>query len=126
MTGKVASTLLGVVILAACGGSQPSAQSPGAVASTLGGPCTSDAQCQAGLTCDKGDPGGQCFKKCTTDAECGAGALCVDAKTCYRRCQTNADCGRAGYVCGGPAPNKFCDAEGEGEEGEENERGEHR
>jgi hypothetical protein len=126
MRWKVAGTLLVVVILAACGGSQTSAQSPSASASPLGGPCSNDAQCQPGLSCDKSDPGGQCLKNCTTDAECGAGALCALAKTCYRRCQTDADCGRAGYVCGGPVPNKFCDAAGEGEEGEENERGEHR
>jgi hypothetical protein len=121
MARNVTGTWVGVLLLAACGGSQLSARAPGAAPSELGGPCSADAQCDAGLFCEKGDPGGQCLKKCSKSEECGAGGRCVDEKKCYRRCETTADCGRPGYVCGGPAPNKFCDAAGEGDEDEERE-----
>jgi len=81
--------VLGILLLAACGGGQSAttppegAPAPGAK-SAIGGACTGDAQCQEGLTCDKGDPGGNCQKQCATAADCGAGAVCgAEEKKCY-------------------------------------------
>jgi hypothetical protein len=115
MIRKIAETFLRISLFAACGGNQQSAQSPGAMPSPLGGPCIAASECQSGLFCEKGDPGGQCLKKCVSSADCGAGAVCNDDKRCYRVCQSNTDCGRSGYECGGASPNRFCDAAEEDE-----------
>lgn len=80
----------------------PSGQSP------VGGACTKDSDCAAGMTCDKDDPGGQCEKKCTSIADCGANAVCNPEKECAPACKTSSDC-RAGYACTGAAPDLYCD-----------------
>lgn len=58
--------------------------------SALGEPCTSGADCQAGLYCDVG-ASGVCTKPCETDNGCGAGFTCYYA-LCVEVCATNGDC----------------------------------
>jgi hypothetical protein len=106
------------LLVPACGGEQPTAQtvaSTSGVKSSIGGGCASNDDCVAGLFCEKGDPGGQCLKKCASSADCGAGAVCSDEKKCYAACKTAADCTRKGYTCTGKAPEMFCDTAEEGE-----------
>src|SRR5436190_6944999 len=114
---KVSSvfSFLAAVLVTSCGGSQqaPAGGGPSGSKSAVGGGCASDGDCQAGLTCDKGDPGGQCQKACTATTDCGAGAVCGESKKCYKACQSKADC-RDGYTCMGKAPAMFCDVAEEG------------
>jgi hypothetical protein len=111
-----ASSLACLALMVACGGGTPAAQEPAAGSkSPIGGECKADADCSPGLSCDAGDPGGQCQKKCDASADCGPGAVCSDEKKCYRGCKADADC-RAGYACQGSAPDKFCDVANEGKE----------
>jgi len=97
-------------LLASC---TPAPAAPGAAArarSPIGGPCTTDADCEVGVSCDKDDPGGECTKKCSTSADCGPGNVCrPDEKECLQACRSQDDCRRAGYVCMGKAPETFCD-----------------
>ena len=110
----LAFSLTCLALTVACGGGTPKAQEPeGASKGPIGGECKADADCSPGLSCDTGDPGGQCEKKCDTNADCGSGAVCNDEKKCYRACHADAEC-RAGYACQGDAPNKFCDVANEG------------
>lgn len=90
--------------------------------STVGNACTSDTQCNGGLTCDTEVPGGECSGVCTDNAsqtneqsQCGGrGSTCLtwdeDPTTaepwCARACDPNARtesagaCG-AGHYCTG-------------------------
>jgi hypothetical protein len=82
--------------------------------SYIGGPCTLDADCPAGLECEHTTPGGICTKNCTGDAECGAGNICTDENECYSGCSSDADCPRASsdnrYGCRTfPSGRKACD-----------------
>ena len=63
------SSLPCLALVIACGGGKPSAKEPAAGdKSPLGGECNADADCSPGLSCDTGDPGGQCQKKCEAAA----------------------------------------------------------
>src|SRR4051812_39084353 len=95
-------TLFGFAFLTSCGGAQSTAEPSTAAGGKhpIGGACSACTDCESGLVCDKGDPGGMCQKKCTTTADCGAGAVCNGEKKCYHACQTKADC-REGYACQG-------------------------
>ena len=105
----IASTLASLVLVIACGSGTPPAQEPTAGGkSPVGGECKAEADCAAGLSCDTGDPGGQCQRKCEASADCGPGGVCSDEKKCYRGCQADTDC-RTGYSCQGKEPAKFCD-----------------
>ena len=61
--------------------------------------CVKDSDCQSGLFCSTGDPGGQCLKVCHALSECPAGSTCTDENKCYKTCATAADCPRSGYAC---------------------------
>lgn len=75
--------------------------------STVGDPCTTEADC-GGQVCLNRDwtPGGYCTKSCTVGVEdsCPGGSLCVrdavakDLPGCLRTCKGNSDC-RSGYTC---------------------------
>src|SRR5260221_11038080 len=92
------------LVIAACSGDQKSAVESGAngAKSAVGGPCGGDGECQAGLACDKGDPGGQCQKACATNADCGAGAVCGGGEKSYHPCKGRA-AGRKGATGHGSA-----------------------
>jgi hypothetical protein len=109
------SSLACLALVIACGSGKPSAKEPARDKSPVGGECKADADCSPGLSCDTGDPDGQCQKKCEASADCGPGGVCSDEKKCYRGCKSAADC-RAGYACQGSAPDKFCDVANEGKE----------
>ncbi len=97
-------------------GHPPAGASASAARSPIGGPCTTDASCEDGASCDNDDPGGECTKKCATSADCGAGNVCrPDEKECFQGCKSQADCKRAGYRCMGVAPATFCDVPEENE-----------
>lgn len=54
-------------------------------------PCTSDAQCQSGLQCNRST--GQCIvPPCTSDLSCPAGFYCAPDTTCKSRCPVCRDC----------------------------------
>src|SRR5438046_6335110 len=116
----IASSLVALFLVIACGGSTPPAQEPtaGGGKSPVGGECKADADCSTGLSCDTGDPGGQCQRKCDASADCGPGGVCSDEKKCYRGCKADTDC-RSGYSCQGKDPAKFCDVAGETNEADE-------
>lgn len=110
----IAAAMLAAIVSIGCTPSQPAPGAAGAAVararSAIGGPCDKDADCEAGATCDKDDPGGQCTKKCAVTADCGPGNVCrPDEKECFQGCHGQADCKRAGYVCMGTAPETFCD-----------------
>jgi hypothetical protein len=75
------------------------------VTCTIGGSCTSDADC-AGTPnsyCSTGvQTNCQCFTGCTTDADCGAGSICVCGDPigycAPATCTSDADCG-SGKLC---------------------------
>ncbi|TNE48269.1 MAG: hypothetical protein EP343_16790 [Deltaproteobacteria bacterium] len=58
----------------------------------IGGTCSTDAQCQTGLTCaDPGNLGSKvCTKSCTADGDCPNGK-CQDSQ-CLPRCSQDAEC----------------------------------
>lgn len=102
-------------------GSAPSSSQPDLATPTVGGPCTSDADC-GGLHCvtttGNGDnqvsfSGGVCTVDCSASA-CPTGSTCVDvgdAKLCLASCPP-ASC-RTGYRCCGKVdactPSSICD-----------------
>jgi Cys-rich repeat protein len=100
MLHRTLFALLVFAALAACGGATHQ--------SSIGGACSSDNDCHAGLFCETTDPGGQCVKTCTTDLDCGSGAVCNSEKKCYAACTSSAQC-RSGYSCQGVTPENFCD-----------------
>ncbi len=61
--------------------------------------CTKDLDCQSGLYCSTGDPGGQCLKVCHAQSECPMGSTCTDENKCYKTCTGKTDCPRDGYAC---------------------------
>jgi hypothetical protein len=79
------------------------------------GACTSNAECEEGLTCrtegESGVPGGQCNRECTRDDDCVLGGeapadgYCTPATTanprrlCQRVCVNGIDCERPGFTC---------------------------
>ncbi len=85
-----------------------------ALASPIGGPCASTADCIEGTTpvCftktlyNKGGflktQGGYCSSKCTTDDDCGVNGVCQDegtnGKWCFASCTNAAGC-LPGYAC---------------------------
>jgi hypothetical protein len=82
--------------------------------SYIGGPCTLDADCPAGLECEHTSPGGICTKHCTGSSECGDGNICTDESECYTVCTSDPDCPRASsdsrYGCRTfPSGRKACD-----------------
>jgi hypothetical protein len=90
--------------VAGCGG-------PSSNLSAIGGACKATTDCQVGLSCETGDPGGQCVKPCTSDGDCGAGAVCNGEMKCYKACTGNADCRQPDYGCTTDSTaKKFCDA----------------
>src|SRR5437016_5735994 len=84
-----------------------------ALASPIGGPCTSTANCIEGTTpvCftemlfnSSGKiptPDGYCSSKCTTDDDCGANSVCISQGTsgnwCFASCSVAKDCRAADY-----------------------------
>lgn len=75
--------------------------------SDLGGPCTSDADCDTGTCVLDGDgfPDGYCTAPCGFDSDCPAMGVCLPVdrslSLCFARCDEDAEraC-RAGYGCG--------------------------
>lgn len=74
-------------------------------ASTVGGPCVRNVDCQPGWTCQvavQGWPGGYCMLQgCTRDSECGPAGTCLLGSVrsaCFARCVSASQC-RAGYAC---------------------------
>jgi hypothetical protein len=68
--------------------------------STVGGPCTVNGDCVAGLSCETSDPGGQCTKACSAASDCPSGGVCNDEGACYKGCSSDADCRTGeGYAC---------------------------
>jgi hypothetical protein len=86
-----------------------------ATPSTIGGPCTSNANCIEGKmpvcflrtlfnnSSYLKTTGGYCSSKCSSDADCGANGVCVDEGTlgmwCYASCSQASDCRSPGYAC---------------------------
>jgi len=67
----------------------------------VGGGCTNDMECVAGLMCDRSFPRGMCTKSCTVTKDCGSTGVCF-ANTCFHVCP----CTRNGYICiGEPDPD---------------------
>jgi len=95
---KINAPVLGVLLalaLAACGGTN------------VGQPCTTNDDCDNGLTCYTGNrPGGYCAKGCQTegtDRDCPGGSICAmndGLLLCSAICGDQPDC-RAGYQCNG-------------------------
>lgn len=69
--------------------------------------CSSDVQCDEGLTCNTAVPGGYCTKACTTPGEtsqCPEASVCDSvagtAVSCVKICDTSSDC-RSDLSCNG-------------------------
>ena len=76
---------------------------------TIGDPCTTNAECGAGVLCVNRDysPGGYCTISCKVEdpnTSCPTGSTCVrdalskNAPACFRMCNRQTDC-RNGYAC---------------------------
>lgn len=105
------------------GGAAQDAGAPGSdagppIESSVGGPCTDDAECPTdlgfGRQCalsymETEFPGGYCTTRCFDAPSCDEGSVCWDGggfvdRYCLRRCRTDADCRESeGYVCGTPS-----------------------
>lgn len=86
------------LFLASCGSS-----AVGPAGSLVGGPCSTDRQCNESCYADKHYPGGMCTVHCRSDLDCPGGTACVeeDENICVAICVNNASCaafGR-GFVC---------------------------
>lgn len=68
----------------------------------LGGPCTSNSDCDAGLICHSEWPSGMCVGKCDSGEICGPISICLDdfgsQPFCVPRCMDDSEC-RLQYIC---------------------------
>lgn len=71
----------------------------------VGAACGADSDCDSGLGCVTGMPGGYCTTTCESHADCPGDALCwelvgVSELVCLDSCSQNSDCRTGdGYVC---------------------------
>lgn len=118
-------SLVGVVLVVACSGSDASDTPAGSSTPRVGQACTASTTCGPAEQCLLGEPGGLCVKPCTTSGsanECPSGALCDEdsfAKddgsgeqrltVCLQQCEKDEEC-RSGYACSGVsnASGKVC------------------
>lgn len=87
---------VGAVVLIGCG------SSVGNDGQTVGGPCSSNADCDQQCLTGGDFPQGTCAVSCDTDADCPDGSYCIDKQggVCLLGCQLPSDC-RGGYSCEG-------------------------
>jgi hypothetical protein len=86
---------LAMLAVPACGGVGNS----GAI---VGGPCTTDADCDKRCLTSGDFPGGTCSMTCGKHDDCPGGSKCVDKEggVCLLECELPEDC-RGGYTCKG-------------------------
>ena len=95
---RLLAILTFVLISAACG------DDVGGEGTTVGGPCTTNADCSSQSRClTEGEfPGGTCTVNCASHDDCPFGARCISKEggICLVECEVPADC-RGGYSCEG-------------------------
>lgn len=83
------------LVLAACGG-------VGNEGEVVGGPCTTDNDCDKRCLTSGDFPGGTCSLTCAKHEDCPSGSRCVSEEggVCLLECSEPGDC-RGGYTCKG-------------------------
>ena len=74
----------------------------GSEGETVGGPCTTTADCEQRCLTGGDFPQGTCTISCSSDADCPDGSHCIDKQggVCLLSCSLPSDC-RGGYNCEG-------------------------